>query len=124
MTLGRTSSGAIKIKTDGGLRAVECACCSCEATCSCSPFCGFTQLKITPPPPDWPTPFIIVNGCNDGSFFCDLFGWSYPTILSVSVDTDVGIALFASDYAGNGSKSGGTPFGTYSNGITIEPYVP
>jgi hypothetical protein len=27
MTLGRTSSGAIKIKTDGGLRAVGCACC-------------------------------------------------------------------------------------------------
>lgn len=34
MILGRTSSGAIKIKTDtagGGLRAVECAC--CEAGC-------------------------------------------------------------------------------------------
>jgi len=31
MTLGRTSSGAIKIKTDGGLRAVGCACCgSCD----------------------------------------------------------------------------------------------
>ena len=31
MTLGRTSSGAIKIKTDGGLRAVNCACCGgCE----------------------------------------------------------------------------------------------
>jgi hypothetical protein len=29
MTLGRTSSGALKIKTDGGLRAVECACCGC-----------------------------------------------------------------------------------------------
>lgn len=28
MTLGRTSSGALKIKTDGGLRAVECACCA------------------------------------------------------------------------------------------------
>ena len=27
MTLGRTSSGSIKIKTDGGLRAVNCACC-------------------------------------------------------------------------------------------------
>ena len=27
MTLGRTSSGAIKIKTDDGLRAVECGCC-------------------------------------------------------------------------------------------------
>lgn len=41
MTLGRASSGAIKIKTDeagGGLRAVECACCQslcgCEATIS------------------------------------------------------------------------------------------
>jgi hypothetical protein len=33
MTLGRTSTGAIKIKTDtegGGLRAVECACCGCN----------------------------------------------------------------------------------------------
>jgi len=27
MTLGRTPAGAIKTKTDGGLRAVECACC-------------------------------------------------------------------------------------------------
>ena len=27
MTLGRTSSGAVKIKTAGGLRAVNCACC-------------------------------------------------------------------------------------------------
>jgi hypothetical protein len=27
MILGRTSTGAIKIKTDGGLRAVECGCC-------------------------------------------------------------------------------------------------
>ena len=27
MTIGRTASNAIKIKTDGGLRAVECACC-------------------------------------------------------------------------------------------------
>ena len=38
MTLGRTSSGAIKIKTDsagGGLRAVECGCCD-TAICGCS----------------------------------------------------------------------------------------
>jgi hypothetical protein len=35
MTLGRSPSGAIKIKTDGGLRAVECACCGgieCQIT--------------------------------------------------------------------------------------------
>ena len=41
MTLGLTSSGAVKIKTDeegGGLRAVECAC--CEAPCACY------QLKV------------------------------------------------------------------------------
>jgi hypothetical protein len=33
MTLGRSASGAIKIKTDGGLRAVGCAC--CESSCGC-----------------------------------------------------------------------------------------
>jgi hypothetical protein len=33
MTLGRTSTGAIKTKTDGGLRAVNCACCGgCNTT--------------------------------------------------------------------------------------------
>lgn len=36
MTLGRASSGAIKIKTDGGTtRAVECACCATVA-CGCA----------------------------------------------------------------------------------------
>jgi hypothetical protein len=33
MTLGRTSTGAIKIKTDGGLRAVNCACCGSCGEC-------------------------------------------------------------------------------------------
>ena len=37
MTLGRASSGAIKIKTDGGLRAVECACCAPPCECPDSP---------------------------------------------------------------------------------------
>jgi len=32
MILGRTPAGAIKTKTDGGLRAVECACCN---PCGC-----------------------------------------------------------------------------------------
>lgn len=35
MTLGRTSSGNIKIKTGGGLRAVGCACCA--PPCDCNP---------------------------------------------------------------------------------------
>jgi hypothetical protein len=41
MTLGRTPTGAIKIKTDGGLRAVECACCESihpDACRDCPPF--------------------------------------------------------------------------------------
>ena len=33
MTIGRTSTGAIKIKTDGGLRAVNCACCGGDCAC-------------------------------------------------------------------------------------------
>jgi hypothetical protein len=33
MTLGLTSSGAVKIKTDGGLRAVGCACCGGGEEC-------------------------------------------------------------------------------------------
>ncbi len=39
MTLGRTSAGKIKIKTDGtaGLRAVECACCNPPILCSLFP---------------------------------------------------------------------------------------
>jgi hypothetical protein len=36
MTLGLTASGSIKIKTDGGLRAVECACCG---PCNFPPVC-------------------------------------------------------------------------------------
>jgi len=32
MILGRTPAGLIKTKTDGGLRAVECACCGCDFT--------------------------------------------------------------------------------------------
>ena len=33
MILGRTADNAIKIKTDGGLRAVNCACCG--GICGC-----------------------------------------------------------------------------------------
>jgi hypothetical protein len=32
MILGRTPEGLIKTKTDGGLRAVNCACCGCDFT--------------------------------------------------------------------------------------------
>ena len=41
MILGRTPSGAIKTKTDGGLRAVNCACCGCE----CPPPAGRWRIE-------------------------------------------------------------------------------
>jgi hypothetical protein len=50
MTLGRTSSGAIKIKTDGGLRAVECACClptDFQPCRDCPPFLGNFNFSLT-----------------------------------------------------------------------------
>jgi len=54
MTLGRTSSGAIKIKTDGdaGLRAVGCACCGgcdCGEVPPLSSYCWeVIRIPITP----------------------------------------------------------------------------
>ncbi len=50
MTLGRTSSGAIKIKTDGGLRAVECACClptDFQPCRDCPPFLGNFNFSLS-----------------------------------------------------------------------------
>ena len=50
MTLGRTSSGNIKIKTDeagGGLRAVECACCDFQPCRDCPPYFGDLNFSLT-----------------------------------------------------------------------------
>ena len=44
MTLGRTSTGAIKIKSDGGLRAVNCACCN---PCGCGFISAPESLRET-----------------------------------------------------------------------------
>ena len=44
MILGRTSGGAIKTKSDGGLRAVNCACCGGGGGCQC----GLIRSTATP----------------------------------------------------------------------------
>ena len=94
MTLGRTSSGAIKIKTDtagGGLRAVECACCGGECSIKIPPIagtqpgadpldpttwlecvhplCGFLKIRVFRTGTD-PNAAYIFEGCNNGSYFC------------------------------------------------------
>ena len=58
MTLGRTSSGAIKIKTDGeaGLRAVSCACCNpCDGCTTFRAITEATSIVITHTRPGWYT---------------------------------------------------------------------
>ena len=58
MTLGRTSSGAIKIKTDGGTtRAVECACCG--GVCGCASVSATLKATIES------ATQITVNGVTD-----------------------------------------------------------
>ena len=49
MILGRTPSGAIKTKTDGGLRAVNCACCVSQCGCFSLP----SNSIIIPSDPDF-----------------------------------------------------------------------
>lgn len=115
MTLGRTADNKIKIKTDGTTRAVNCACCNpCELTCSCSPFCGFTQIQVQGGE--------ILDGCNDGGLFCDLFSWNKPEYGAVGLDTDMKFAFCNITGFGFGFIVGATsPYGTYSNGVTIIP---
>ncbi len=49
MVLGRTSSGAIKTKTDGGLHAVNCACCGGEfiPCANCAPLLTNFTFSLT-----------------------------------------------------------------------------
>lgn len=71
MTLGRTSSGAIKIKTDGGLRAVGCACCggSYGFPCAdCPPFLGDLNFAVS------------------GDQLDGLIEFQYPTVVCPSED--------------------------------------
>ena len=77
MTIGRTSSGTIKIKTDGGLRAVSCACCGgCE-------FCG-SHPPIAPP--------------DDPDFVKKLRGDAGVTPFTrVAIDYNVVVSMFGSD---------------------------
>ena len=121
MTLGRTASGAIKIKTDGGTtRAVECACCSdCSLTCAgpYAQFCGATQVRVVGGE--------ILSGCNDGGFLCFmgacLFGWSKVGYGGASLDTEIMRATISIGGSNGFINNTNTIFGTYSNGYTIVP---
>jgi hypothetical protein len=72
MTLGRTSDNKLKIKTDGGLRAVECDCCGpcggCPTIIGALPATGTPPVK--PTSLAWSASFSLTTGnlaCGDGS---------------------------------------------------------
>jgi hypothetical protein len=65
MTLGRTSSGAIKIKTDDGLRAVSCGCCG---NCGIAVFTEGQVAPTNPPKFKYITVEIDMPLYNIGSF--------------------------------------------------------
>jgi len=70
MTLGRTSSGAIKIKTDGtaGLRAVECACCE-TGPCNFPSVCleGYPNNGWGGDENGCSTSFLTIPGCGSSA---------------------------------------------------------
>jgi hypothetical protein len=75
MTLGRTSAGKIKIKTDGddGLRAVECACCNPGPCGGCPAILGALPPPVKPTSIAWQA--IFEGGEIDGC----------PTVLSGTI---------------------------------------
>ena len=96
MTLGRTSSGAIKIKTDGGLRAVECACCGGGGGgCGCSPMSDAVKTAIAS------ATQVTVNGNSDawnGSNSSKQLGYG---VVSWEISYSDGILCFFGDTGEN-----------------------
>ena len=76
MILGRTPQGLIKIKTDGGLRAVNCACCN-----PCQPLgCNYTKVTNT-------GLINLLNSATSGSLDYSQGTDSLPSWTSVSPDS-------------------------------------
>ena len=97
MTLGRTSSGAIKIKTDGTTRAVNCACCGGGALCGPISFTNEYGYYV---PANSETSYEISNSEFDNFQLGGTINWSS------SINIDFG--PFACDFS-------------YSNSISIPP---
>jgi hypothetical protein len=93
MTLGRTPTGAIKIKTDGGLRTVGCACCG---GCGCG-----SALPINPP--------------SDPDFTKKLRGDA-----GVSAFTQVSIN-YSISVSGTGRSASGTMNGAWGEALVNDP---
>ena len=75
MTLGRTAAGAIKIKTDDGLRAVECDCCNPPPCGGCGGWLSASTQDPKPTSLAWSASF-----GGEASWFCFI-----PTVLEGTI---------------------------------------
>ena len=110
MTLGRSSTGAIKIKTDaegGGLRAVECACCG-GCGCQTSPSAALIPILDAAtyatcnglPPTNW----IFVSLPGSSGWYAE---WFYSTIHTLRWFSETKCLYLSGDNALNIFESGG-----------------
>jgi len=84
MIIGRTPAGAIKTKTDGGLRAVNCACCE-GSTCGCSITMSASAQSA-------------LNGATSGTL------WGFPSIYWEPLDNNGWYMYW--DYLGSDDEPG------------------
>ena len=110
MTLGRTASNAIKIKTDGATRAVNCACCS---TCPCPLPNEIKGKKFAVTSVSWSSivEYSIMDAC--GNFYAntsDGYGISFQYLCPVG---PYDWPWIGSIYNGNPSRDPCTKFSTF-----------
>jgi hypothetical protein len=97
MILGRTPEGAIKTKTDGGLRAVNCACCE-PLVCGCSPMSAAVKTVIAS------ATQVTVNGNSQAWNGSNASYLQLPPTLSWYITYNAGILCFLGDNGDNTVK--------------------
>jgi hypothetical protein len=107
--LGRTASGALKIKTDGGLRAVSCGCCEPPPTCCMYPAQALLDGLYTTE--DLPVELLTTF---DGVYFYNMIktGDLYP---AYTAEEDSSLEIFIAEDFFSGEPAwhtlGGLPYG-------------
>lgn len=110
MTLGRSSSGAIKIKNDGGIRAVSCGCCDGGAQ-PCNLFPASLYEKYFENPDNLP-PEIYLGGQRQ---------YSYQQAAAYYFDNPVTVRVWGGVTGGALVSRVGIGYGDTVNGVFLEP---
>jgi len=102
MTLGRTPAGAIKTKSDGGLRAVNCACCV-PLVCGCmyapsnliSIIESATTVSVNGISKPWNGSFASYNGNPPTDFILWIVSYSDGVVCAIIDDNGLNTVKFA-----------------------------